>query len=545
MKADGSVTVSATDQSLIVSISGAVAVTVSGSTGAGASISYNRISNGLAAYIDDATVTSNDGGVSVTATSTPLLVAVGAAGAGGKSTSGAGTFTINSVANTVDAHITDSSTVKADLDVDVHSSEAAAMYVAALAGAGSTSGSAIGESIAYNYIGGLSPLDPNVISFENGTVPGTTNASVTADQPIPINTAIEFPGPDGFNTGDEVLYQAGNGNSIGGLTSGQTYYVIVIDPETIELASSYANAEEGVAIGLTSSGGAEQSFTLVNTAAMLAVSQNASSAVAFNPSLVSVSDNQINLVTVVQGSGILTITSNTNTSTASSPPSNLVITGGNAETTLLGSSPTTSGNAISGSSAAATNITSSNDDLTFTYDGVSLTATLPSGTYTADSLATAVQSAINGAILNYYGVTTGTQVVYHDNGANGGTSIDGLTDGTSYYIIRTATNAIELASSSANATAGTAITLGPNLGSGIEHTFTPVTNAPLTFGAENVNAAITDSKIGFASDPGLYAGEAVVYNANGGTSIGGLTSGQTYYVIAPTSFGPSISQATS
>ena len=102
---------------------------------------------------------------------------------GGQSISGAGTLTINSVANTVDAHIIGSPDVQAFGDVAVNSSEAASAYVAALTGAGSTTGSGIGASIAYNYIGGLAPLDPNVITYQDGIIPGTTHAQRDGGQP--------------------------------------------------------------------------------------------------------------------------------------------------------------------------------------------------------------------------------------------------------------------------------------------------------------------------------------------------------------------------
>ena len=59
VEAGGNVLLQATDTSLIVAIAGAVAASVSGSQGFGASISYNRISNGIAAYIDGSTVTSD------------------------------------------------------------------------------------------------------------------------------------------------------------------------------------------------------------------------------------------------------------------------------------------------------------------------------------------------------------------------------------------------------------------------------------------------------------------------------------------------------
>ena len=105
-------------------------------------------------------------------------------------------------------------------------------------GAGSTTGSGIGASIAYNYIGGLAPLDPNVITYQDGIIPGTTQPSVTADNPIGFDTTIYFSSPTTLNTGDEVLYHAGGGSSIGGLVDGHTYYVIKVDANDIQLASS-------------------------------------------------------------------------------------------------------------------------------------------------------------------------------------------------------------------------------------------------------------------------------------------------------------------
>jgi hypothetical protein len=306
VSAGGDVLLRATDTSLIVAIAGAVAASVSGTQGIGASISYNRISNGIAAYIDGSTVTTSGGSISVLATSTPTLVALGAAGAGGaggddKSISGAGTLTINSVANTVDAHIIGSPDVHASGDVAVNSSEAASAIVVALTGAGSGTGSAIGASIAYNYIGGLAPLDPNVISYQDGVVPGTVTPTVTADNPIGFDTSIHFSSPTNLNTGDEVLYQAGGGSSIDGLVDGHTYYVIVIDPNTIKLASSEANAMAGIALPLSSQG---------SSAAQTLTKLDPTHAVTLNPSNNSIADNQINLVSVTQNQGILTITSN-------------------------------------------------------------------------------------------------------------------------------------------------------------------------------------------------------------------------------------------
>ena len=65
-------------------------------------------------------------------------------------------------------------------------------------------------------------------------------------------------------TGDEVVYNNGGGTSIGGLTSGSTYYVVKITANTIKLATTHANAVAGtpVVIDLTAVGiGTSHTFT--------------------------------------------------------------------------------------------------------------------------------------------------------------------------------------------------------------------------------------------------------------------------------------------
>ena len=54
---------------------------------------------------------------------------------------------------------------------------------------------------------------------------------------------ITFNAPDGFQTGDRVVYNDNGGPAIGGLVNGATYYVRVINSTTIKLATSLAQAE--------------------------------------------------------------------------------------------------------------------------------------------------------------------------------------------------------------------------------------------------------------------------------------------------------------
>lgn len=57
-----------------------------------------------------------------------------------------------------------------------------------------------------------------------------------------------------FISGQRVIYSNGGGGSIGGLTSGNVYYIIKIDQNTVELASSPANVITGTPVDLSSLG---------------------------------------------------------------------------------------------------------------------------------------------------------------------------------------------------------------------------------------------------------------------------------------------------
>jgi hypothetical protein len=62
-------------------------------------------------------------------------------------------------------------------------------------------------------------------------------------------------------TGDSVLYNNGEGTSIGGLTNNSTYYVIRVTADTFKLASSAALAQAGTAIAITAGVGTSHTIT--------------------------------------------------------------------------------------------------------------------------------------------------------------------------------------------------------------------------------------------------------------------------------------------
>ena len=58
----------------------------------------------------------------------------------------------------------------------------------------------------------------------------------------------------GYSTGDEVVYDAAGGTAIAGLTDGTTYYVFVVDSNTVRLAATERQARIGAVINLTAVG---------------------------------------------------------------------------------------------------------------------------------------------------------------------------------------------------------------------------------------------------------------------------------------------------
>ena len=178
-----------------------------------------------------------------------------------------------------------------------------------------------------------------------------------------------------------MVYDNGGGTSIGGLTSGTTYYAIADSTGTVKLATTAANAGKGVAIDLTTAGsGSAQKLTIDTTTGV---------------------DNQIGAQKGLADK-------------------------------KAGESGTKSFNP-----ATKMNLTANTIDL-----GVG------------------------------HGLKTGDAVVYSKGSGTGAAAIGGLEDGTTYYVIAVGTTGtIKLATTAANATAGTAIDL-TTAGTGTSHTLT-------------------------------------------------------------------------
>lgn len=102
------------------------------------------------------------------------------------------------------------------------------------------------------------------------TFNGATDVEVVAASDAITNTA------HGLVTGEKVTYANGGGTSVVGLTTATAYYVIVVDANTIKLATTYALAIAGTAIAIADGVGAAHTLKSATTATFL--SQNGSSA---------------------------------------------------------------------------------------------------------------------------------------------------------------------------------------------------------------------------------------------------------------------------
>jgi len=355
-------------------------------------------------------------------------------------------------------------------------------------------------SSASNASGGtaidLTGTGNNTQTFTNESIGSTSTvatSSVTTSTPTVATTAVSTTNDTitlsshGYSTGDVVKYSAASGTAIGGLTDGLEYFVISVDTNTLKLATTSANATAGTQVDLTGTGNNAQTLT---GSADDSVTINSHGYVTGDKVLYSAAGG-----TVLGGLTDATVYS--------------VIRVDENSFKLA----TTSANAASGI----------NIDLTGTGNG-SQTFRGPANSL----LGTSAVSTINDTLtMTAHSYSTGDVITYN---ANGGTAIGGLADATSYHVIRVDADTIKLATSSANATAGTSIDL---TGTG--------NSAQSFFG--RVGLSFGDS-LSTASDAALTVdGVNITRTTN---SVADVIPGITLDLIAPTSSTASltISQST-
>ena len=217
----------------------------------------------------------------------------------------------------------------------------------------------------------------------------------------------------GFVANQEVVYQANGGTAIAGLTDATIFFVKTVSSANAVTLSATAG---GSVISLTGTGNNAQSFSGTSTKAFTATEN-------FTPS-----------------------TNSGSACTVTRPP--VSGDGSSIDATIFG---------ITGAEAVAgvDNVT----DIAVNVAGARYvqapTVTIP--VPTVRTIATAkVTTASDSIEITGHNMRTGTEVKYQDGG---GTALAGLADNTSYFVIRTDEDNIQLASSLSNAQAGTEITL--------------------------------------------------------------------------------------
>ena len=565
---DDDVSVAATDAATIfadaggVSIAVAVASTFSASVAIGAAYATNTVTDTTKAYIEDGDVVSASD-VNVNAVSTSNItghafgVALAAdASATGGSGAGSGAITEDTITDTIIAFIASDSIVTAAATgadaINVTASDGSS--VTANDGAGSLAFTvAAGGSLAAGDVTATNNIN-NTVDAYIGSTPGTNEGFDTvvanantfngASNVTVTNDLIDLGFDPGFTTGEQVVYSNGGGSDIGGLRSGTVYYVILdaANSDEIELATSAANASGGIAITLTTPGsGTSQSFSPVATgadtfdaAADVTVSGDYID-LGFNPGFTTGAE------VVYDNGGGTSIGGLTSGAVyyvilVSGSSTRIELASSYANATAATPTPITLTSPGSGTSQTLSTVTTSAE----TFDASLSTLVTDPGNVASDS----VEGVVPGVDSDDYGggdygfvdvgyvtgFTTGEELVYDDGG---GTAIGGLTSGTVYYAIVNSSypSRLQLDDSYADAISAnpTPVTI-TGAGVGSNQHFDVVNAATQTFDGSQSSSNL-QNVIDFGYDHGFTNGEEVVYNDDGGTHIGGLTSGHTYYAI--------------
>ncbi len=328
-----------------------------------------------------------------------------------------------------------------------------------------------------------------------------------------------------FETGDRLTYSNGGGTTLSNLTSGNTYFAIKNDNNTIKLASSLANANAGNAIDLAS---ASHSFN-TRTAASVAndtiqisghnfVNGDTVTYTSGGRTLRNLTSGTNYVVRDVSGSSFkLKDTSNNNIdivgmvdnfnsqSDVNHTTNRINVSGHNFQTGDQITYSTGGGAAIGGLTNGQTYTVSSISGDLIQLTGVDIIAR-KTGQFNAESN---VDLANNRITVNGgHSLSDGDQVTYTTN--SGGTAIGGLSGGSQYFVRNLSGNTFQLSSTSA----GAIVDLVPE-----EASFNALSN-------------VSGNRIFMTNK--FSAGDRITYSAGSGTEITGLTSGQDYLIESAT-----------
>ena len=405
----------------------------------------------------------------------------------------------------------------------------------------------------------------STISFDPSGQDAGTGASVADDE-------IIFADTHNFTTGQRLVYSSGGGAAIGGLVDGGVYYAIVTGTDRIQLAASQADAEAGIAISLDaqSASGTAHSFVGYHTHLLnyleTALEFDVADAVDTENGTITFDDEHgletgDAVVYTTDSSFSTEIDLNRGTqfsladSTVTFDPAGIT---GDDEAVVADDGMTIvldvihdfvtgqrvhydagqDGTAISGlSDDTDYYVIASGDDriqLAATREdalaGIAISGLSASGSAGASHSLTAkaVDLVDDLLVITNHGFATGQQITYVVD--EGGTAIGGLSNGQTLYAICVNKNILQLATSRENASAGIAIDLTSEPAGSVQG-FQTATVVCLFDGSRTEASVDLETGTIEIAEHGLTTGQLVIYSANDGEVIGGLSEGEAYYVI--------------
>jgi hypothetical protein len=305
-----SVAIGARDDVTETIIAGALGA---GTAGLGAGVDVNLMTNSVLAFIGASNVTARDT-VSVNAASSrtissdAIAVGVGALGLGG------GIVVLSIGGGLTGGYSATNS--------DSNNTSRGNALTAASGNNADDDNSNVPQSLNTSISGALTSM----------TTPAATGTLPPVDPQSDIhNNTISFGQATNLATGDTITYSANGNQTIGGLTDGGTYFVIVTDSTHIELAASYNDAIAGDAITLDTAGASgSQLFMAGQNDIANSARSTASTAAPSNPANTTTLSGTVasGTTAAIDGGGV--ITANTVTVTADQQMQVTVPAGGGA-----------------------------------------------------------------------------------------------------------------------------------------------------------------------------------------------------------------------
>ncbi len=495
-------------------------------SGIGGGVVYANTDNKVKATIADGVILYSDA-LDVNAELDNTEISIGATGSIAGSAKKATNISLSAIdkVNEVTAHISDLATIDSSGTITVN---------------------ALDNSNTYNFTGGFATgtnqgigvaATFDIIDRTTEAILGNTSEklSFSAIDDVNIDDDSIAIASHGLSTGDALVYNNLGDTSIGNLAQETVYYAIVLDENTIQLATSQSNALAGTAQDLSSIGtGFNHELIVLDSLVFAPSGGDRDTETTFNPA------------EGVEGYEFI------------EPAGEAIVVDAIDVTTLSNNTITLSSHGLSDGDIftyynLANDFSDVESDEEFTIENIGVLE--HETTYKViyvdddnfqlaevdDSSNTPLDLSHSGVDedLNYHyftrdtldldddiivsvehGFTTGDAVVYSNDGDTsiGVDNADGeLVDGQIYYVIEVDEHRLKLAETATDAANGIALDL-TSTGEGINHSLrTPVIN--------------TDTNEINILGHGWETGERIVYDNNDGTSIGSLVDGDSYYVI--------------